>query len=231
MARTRMGQNVCVGAAAESDGASLRLVPAASPKHHGWRSFDATIGSLLEIDGGPASATVPPHVEDYLVSNWRATGSEVGDLAEWIRSKVFVREGDPDTLFEGLLGSEPTGSRWLDPGHDLPSGSVEFWRLPFEIYRRQPHGDKPGCTYAAAMRHGFRVKYVGLAPEVESVPEGTLVRVSLARAWSREVDEGARCWLQLSGWYPAKGVQLVERPAPTAANPPASNSCDDDIPF
>ncbi len=226
VARTRMGQNVCVGVARESDGAAFRLVPVRSPNHHGWRAFDAPIGSRLKIHGFPASDISPPHVEDYRVSHWRAIGNRVADLAGWIRSTAPIRDGGPQKLFDGLLDIEPSGSRWLDPAGALPPGSVEFWELPFDIFRRSATDGKSGCAYAAAKRHSFRVKYVGLEPEIESVPAGTIVRVSLARAWRRAGDKSDRCWLQLSGWYPARGVELIWH-----AEPPKSPRNDDGSPF
>ena len=43
--------------------------------------------------------------------------------------------------------------------------------------------------------------YVGFEEAVETIPAGTLVRVSLARWWDTNGTTEDRCSLQLSGWY------------------------------
>jgi len=43
--------------------------------------------------------------------------------------------------------------------------------------------------------------YVGFASPVDTIPAGTLLRVSLARWWDKYGETEERCSLQLSGWY------------------------------
>lgn len=68
-----MGQNVCVGAIASDDLASLRLIPVRSVGYGSWRDFKPEIGDVLDVNGRADRTAKAPHTEDYLVNRWVAS--------------------------------------------------------------------------------------------------------------------------------------------------------------
>lgn len=196
LAKTRMGSNVCVGAAT-ADGQLLRLIDAESPKYHSWRSFDARVGQIVALRGHKARDIVPPHVEDYLVQSWRNTGLVLRDTASWIRKRCRVWKGGRNAIFDGRIRFRPSGSGCVPRVQRyLPRSSVGFWELPDDLSRTDE------ARYKLWGSEPLSVKYVGCAPPKDVIPKGTLVRLSLSRWWSPPSgDEPEACWLQLSGWY------------------------------
>lgn len=43
--------------------------------------------------------------------------------------------------------------------------------------------------------------YVGFQNEIDTITTGSLVRLSLARWWTKNNSVDKRCYLQLSGWF------------------------------
>jgi hypothetical protein len=95
----------------------------------------------------------------------------------------------------------PAGTAFLGEGRPLPACSVGFWIARKVI--RQSKFEESGRSYWVPDGNLIRkVKYVGVDEPTALVPEGSLLRFSLAR-W-KEFPPGVgekRCYLQLSGWY------------------------------
>ena len=198
VAKTRMGQNVCVGAVNADTGELLRLIPRDGVAYHSWQDFRPAIGDLINITGAAATSVEAPHVEDYIVDNWSPTGKRAGDLAGWIRSRCTIWKGDRTCLFDGRLKFTSWGKGHVDRGDPLPSQSVGFWLLP-ETLNLEP-GDKKRYTLAGAM--SVSAPYVGLSDAPQQIAKGSIVRVSLSRWWAPEDgDMPQACWLQVSGHY------------------------------
>ena len=47
----------------------------------------------------------------------------------------------------------------------------------------------------------YRIKYVGFQTPLDCIPQGTVLRMSLANWWKKGDSDEERCYLQLSGWY------------------------------
>jgi len=197
VAKTHMGQNLCVGAASAEDGLLLRLIPRDGAEYHSWQSFDPDVGDLITISGTNSDQIDPPHTEDFLVDKFEPTGKRAKDLSRWIESRCTVWTGGRESLFDHKLHYTSTGKGHVFRSHSLPSCSVGFWQLPAN-FRLQP-GTK---RYLLQSRQPVRVPFVGLGTPPDTIHAGSIVRVSLARWWAPadgSIPEG--CWLQLSGWY------------------------------
>ncbi|PKH06677.1 hypothetical protein CXF93_12330 [Moritella sp. Urea-trap-13] len=120
----------------------------------------------------------------------------IPDLSTYIQKRVAPFKGCITGLFNNKLGFTRNGSPYINQSNGLPDNSVGFWLTTKEL-----------CLVEGKSRYKvkgeyYEVKYVGLQPAVESIPVGTLVRVSLARWWSPAPEEfEERCYMQLSGWY------------------------------
>jgi hypothetical protein len=83
----------------------------------------------------------------------------------------------------------------------LPSASTGFWiaTAAIGVSRSDDRGDRYRFPEGSTIRS---VKYVGMDEAIAVIPNGALVRFSLARwaAFPPGVDE-QRCYVQLSGWY------------------------------
>jgi len=197
VAKTRMGQNICVGAVHAETGDLLRLIPRADAAYHSWRKFEAEIGDLIRLAGARATAIDPPHVEDFLVDTWASTGNKERNLPAWIRGKCLVWKGDRSSLFDGKLRFNSRGTGRIERGDPLPTQSVGFWELPAPM-RLEPDNNK---RYALAGPVSLSAPYVGLVPPPKRIAKRALVRVSLSRWWAPDASRPEACWLQISGRY------------------------------
>lgn len=198
VAKTHMGQNICVGAVNADTGELLRLIPRDGSTYHSWQAFPHDIGDLITVKGSVARSVVAPHVEDFIVDDCNRTGKCAKDLAAWIRSRCTVWTGDRSCLFAGRLKFTSYGKGHLDRGDPLPDHSVGFWELPADL--RLLAGDKKRYSLAAPL--SVNAPYVGLGPPPKEIAAGSIVRVSLSRWWAP--DDGGMpeaCWLQISGHY------------------------------
>ncbi len=198
VAKTKMGQNICVGAVDAESGALVRLIPRQGAEYHSWQEFKADIGDLITVSGSKAGTVDPPHVEDFLVSSWKATGKSAKNLHNWITKHCVVWKGDRSKLFDGKLRFTSYGKGHVDRGDPLPAHSVGFWELPAPLTLES--GDKK--RYGMAGPLSISAPFVGLESPPATVPKGAIVRVSLSRWWAPDgSDMPEACWLQISGVY------------------------------
>lgn len=196
VSRTWAGNGVCVGALARNR-SNLRLTD-----QDGYPFLsDSTpyeIGQVWDIEYTPATNLQPPHVEDVVVTSSEFSYT-LSDLASSLASWVPAWRGGVRDLFEGKVkGPTARGSGYIQD--DIPSQSVGFWI---------PDKDLVGDWNSEGKRYyfwyePFRIPHVGVERNLDVIPEGALVRVSLAR-WYRpdDADEDfpERCYLQISGCY------------------------------
>jgi len=198
VAKTHMGQNLCIGAVEETSGRLLRLIPTDGAEYHSWQEFDADIGELIDVTGSTAASVDPPHVEDFIVSKWNKTGKATKNLSAWIRNRCDVWRGGRSSLFDGKLRFTSRGKGHIDRGDPLPANSVGFWELPAPL--RLESSDKKRYTMSGQLP--VSAPYVGVQSPLQRITKGQLVRVSLSRWWAPDdSDMPEACWLQISGCY------------------------------
>ena len=178
VAKTRMGSGACIGAITET-GQSVRLVPLnADPRDGANREYE--VGDIWKITGEPETSLTPPHNENFVVHS-KARLYRMEDTRELIGAIELLmppKPGDPHQLYGGLLKTTDSGSLYLPPGSDVPSYSTMFWRTdqPLTLERELRKlrylypTDNGGCT----------LTFVGFQKTLETIPAGTLLRVSLA---------------------------------------------------
>jgi ATP-dependent DNA helicase RecQ len=197
VAKTRRGNGACVGAIS-SDGRSLRLIPAAAPPNARLNE-EYTVGDWWEIQARPDSGLTPPHTENVLVVRADQVGT-MTDPRALICALMPPAAGGLDVLFEGRLQVAASGALYIDHAGGVPTHSTMFWLadrpLTRECQAKRIHYRYPGVE-------GGSLAYVGFQEPVDTLPAGTLLRVSLAHWWRPPDDPGAglRCYAQLSGWF------------------------------
>ena len=207
VAKTRMGRGACIGAITEK-GESVRLVPFnVDPRDGANKEYE--VGDIWKIISEPETPLKPPHIENIVVHKKSRLHPEkdTRDLISAIERLMPPKTGDPRELYEGLLKTTENGSLYIPPGDDVPSYSTTFWRTdkPLVLDRdlrklryRYPT-ENGGCT----------LTFVGFQKHLETIPAGTLLRVSLAHWWRPEKTPHAelRCYVQLSGWFLEEEIQ------------------------
>ena len=197
VARTRMGDGVCIGGMIERTGKLVRLMPG----NRSWQPADSAfrIGDIWEVNLRPRPHAKPPHVEDH--NAWKAEkAGTIPDLVSFITSKASLMMGEPAGLFTGRVLQRPGGSGYIDTTRPLPEHSVGFWIPPRDLTLVLVDG-KP--KYRLDSPTPFRLAYVGFETPIPIIEAGSLVRLSLARPWmsAEDIAERKRCSVQLSGWY------------------------------
>jgi len=140
----------------------------------------------------------PPHNDDVLVTAGRRIGT-LPDLTATLRRITNPLHGSIEELYERFLQFPGAGTGYVTRQTGLPSFSTQFWitdgRLSRDDFRAKIRYRYDGATIRT-------VTYKGMEDDpVFAVPQGTLVRVSLARWFDFGEAPNPKCYLQLSGWY------------------------------
>lgn len=194
------GTRRCIGGLTEA-GHSLRLRPSSGFYDE---SSPLKIGEVWDLSYDQSTRIELPHVEDVIVRQGQRVG-HIPDLRSFIKSVVQPRVGGISSLFNEKLKFTSRDSGYVSEG-DLPSWSTDFWVPDRALRLEGEHFIYDEITqighYQIPSQRGL--KYRGEPAPIEVIPEGSLVRVSLARLWKPQDAEPSferRCYLQLSGWY------------------------------
>lgn len=201
VAKTRMGSGACIGAITET-GESVRLIPFNEDPHDG-ANREYEVGDIWDITGEPETLLIPPHNENFVVHRKSRlhTTKDMKDLVSAIELLMPPKTGHPRVLYEGLLQNTENGRLHIAKQSGIPPYSTAFWRtdqpLTLDIEKQRPRYRYPtengGCTFT----------FGGFQEPLETIPAGTLLRVSLAHWW-RPKDKSTieeRCYAQISGWF------------------------------
>ena len=197
--KTRMMKpHLCIGGLDLEENRGLRLL-----QFNGLNQLADTpfkVGDIWDIDYIPKQSVKPPHVEDVLVQRCKFMRTQIG-MQQFLRERIHIWKGSPDNLFDGLLCATEAGSGYACIKAGIPNCSVGFW-LPDKDLQVTNEFGKVRYKYPTPNKIKS-LAYVGVAPPKDRLPEGFLLRVSLARWWSPSdmPQSEKRCYLQLSGWY------------------------------
>lgn len=220
VAKTRMGGGACIGGVTET-GKSVRLIPFNADPHDG-ANREYNVGEIWEIDAKPDNSLIPPHNENIVVYEKQLLhpAKDPKDLVSTIELLMPPKTGHPQELYEGLLKITGSGSLYIPAGDDVPYYSTTFWR-PDQPLTRDTEGRR--IRYRYATENGdCTLTFVGFQEPVETIPAGTLLRVSLAHRWrpKDEPDAEERHYAQLSGWFLEAEKQEEGKPPDEEKPPP-----------
>ena len=162
----------------------------------------------------PETSLIPPHNENIVVYEKQLLhrAKDPKDLVSAIELLMPPKTGHPQELYEGLLKVTGSGSLYVPAGDDVPHYSTTFWR-PDQPLIRDTEGRRIRYRYPT-QNGGYTLTFVGFQEPVETIPAGTLLRVSLAHRWrpKDEPDAEERHYAQLSGWFLEAEKQEKEKP-------------------
>ena len=199
IAKTHMKNGSCVGALADN-GKFLRLLD--EDGHNQPINTDFEVRQIWGIEFKERNYMRPPHIEDVLVTSKKLKGTlkeEITMLEIVEKFNIPIWHGNPDALFDGKLNWTHNGSGYINEENGIPNNSVGFWIPDMNLTKRISPFDKIQYSYPNIDWRNF--PYVGYSNSVDTILAGTLVRVSLARWWSKDQNTAEACYLQLSGWY------------------------------
>lgn len=188
----------CVGGITEG-GRYVRLLTSRGENQP--TTIEMSVRQVWQIEFIEKKDVNAPHVEDVLIQSQtikEVLNAETKVLDFITQRNVPIWRGSPDILFDGTLKWTTNGSGYIIK-EAVPAHSVGFWvsdkNLTKRIFREKTRYTYPN---ADAWRS---IPYVGFDKPVESIPAGTLIRVSLTRWWDTKGTTEQRCQLQISGWY------------------------------
>ena len=157
------------------------------------------VGQIWRISYAQKTNLVSPHSEDVMVqsSHLSATLSGV-EIKSFISKNCNVITGSLSNLFGGSVHSPLHAASYID-ATSVPNHSVCFWKSNVNLIYKNLF-DKDKYHYADA-KHDTYFTYVGVESVIGIIPQGSIVRMSLARWWSPPNSESKACYLQLSGWF------------------------------
>lgn len=197
--KTHKGKAACVGGLIINNNQFVRLLNPGNWDQYADTNFD--IGDIWDINFQNRKDLEPPHIEDVIIQSKKYL-RKIENISEFlINCGVTIYQGSPSAIFNGLLGWTGKGNGYIGNRDNLPLNSVCFW-----ISDKELNLDEDDKHYIYPSDNPFaRTKsfpYVGFENKVDTIPAGTLMRLSLARWWKPEdSDINERCYLQLSGWY------------------------------
>lgn len=197
VARTRMRHNhVCIGGHDLDQGfKGVRLLDLFGDHHTESSTF--SVGDVYEVDYLPSESARRPHVEDVYVRTSARIGAIDGLLA-FLSARVHPWAGGPSVLFDGMLHVTSHGAGYVPVNGPKPGRSTGYWT---------PDADMTATSSDSGIRLRYpsasgitRLTWVGACPCPNRIEAGTLIRVSLSRAFTRPgVPEGY--YLQVSGIF------------------------------
>jgi hypothetical protein len=197
--KTHKGRSACVGGLVLSNNRLVRLLNPGNWDQYEDTDFD--VGDVWDIQFYDRQGVVPPHIEDIIVQHKHYL-RRIGDISNYVlECGVKIFRGSPDQIFNGNLEWTVNGSGFIGNKERLPPNSVGFWISDRDLILNE---DFKHYNYSSADAITFtkRLPFVGFDPRVNIIPQGTLMRISLARWWKPiDSDLCERCYLQLSGWY------------------------------
>lgn len=199
VSKTKMSSNECIGGIVKDSGQFVRLLNTSG--YNQPINCDFKIGEVWDIDFIPRTNLKSPHTEDVLVTSKTYTKRVITNLVDWITGnfKDKLWRDSPDSLFNEMIRFTPNGSGFINGENRIPNYSVGFWISNKDLTRRD-YSKKVRYNYPSS--NWRNIPYVGKDEPIDTIPAGTLMRVSLARWWSPDHNDlEKKCYLQLSGWY------------------------------
>lgn len=194
VSKTKMKNAVCVGALLLDYDANIRLLNPGNRNQPEDTDFE--IGQIWNLRFIKRNPIHNPHTEDRIVLE-KTHVKDVESISDFLQSrKINLTVGNPNNLFEKKLEWHSNGSGFILEKNELPDFSVCFWKADKDLLLYSSYG-KSRYRYD----ENISFPYVGLVPPIQTIKKGTLIRMSLTRAFDKDKTGEKSSWLQLSGWY------------------------------
>lgn len=206
VSRTRMGDGmVCVGGVDIDNGVSVRLLTA-NGGHETAGDCPYEIWDIWDIDYYLSQRRPNPHTEDANVTRREKVDrvdapnmsvNRFSAVLEGLRIPLF--RGSLFSVFDGKLKLTDMDKLYISK-EDVPAYSTCFWINDKRLLGYESRGRWQYRYNNMSNMYGYTISYVGAGEPLDTIEEGSLIRLSLAHWWKPEdSDDEERCYLQLSG--------------------------------
>ena len=206
VSRTRMANGyVCVGGVDVDYHRSVRLLTA-NGGHETAADCPYEIWDIWDIDYYLSQRRPNPHTEDANVTRREkvdkvdAPNLSINRFAGWLeRARIPLFRGSLFSVFDGKLKLTDMDKLYISK-EDVPAYSTCFWINDKRLLGYESRGRWQYRYNNMSNRYGYTISYVGADEPLDTIEEGSLIRLSLAHWWKPEdSDDEERCYLQLSG--------------------------------
>jgi|YNPBryunderm2012_1023409.scaffolds.fasta_scaffold18022_4 hypothetical protein len=161
----------------------------------------------VQIEPAPEHRIRPPHTEDSYLHSSRQRGCLREPQAIRLyrglcrNPQIPMVQGGVTQLFHGMLRQDENSQSFYLTQSECPNYSTSFW-IPNHplLVTENSHGRLRAINHS----QNIDLRYTAVEPRIEcgeTIPAGSLLRVSLARFWRRNEDEEPRSYLMLSQYY------------------------------
>lgn len=198
VAKTYMKNAFCVGAYDITNKRNIRLFTCKCENQPIDTEFN--VGQVWGMEYTNRADIIKPHTEDVLVQTTSFI-KNIENISNFLFENMPIWRGNPTKVFDGLINFPYARSGRLELENAHLAQSVGFWaadkKLDLSILDNKKH-----YLYFGKGQEIFCFPYTGSIDKVETIPKGTLIRVSLTRWWSPpSVNIAKGCYCQISGWY------------------------------
>ncbi len=199
VAKTHMKHAFCVGAYDITNNKNIRLLTSKEDNQPLDTKFN--IGQIWDIEYIARHNISNPHTEDVLVQKVEFV-ENINNIVDFLIKNVPIWKGSPEKIFDGKINFPIGGSGYLEQEKSNLTSSVGFWMSDKDLELTILE-DKKHYLYFGEQVYAF--PFVGSMDKVETIVKDTLLRVSLTRWWSPNLNRSPkRCYCQLSGWFNSK---------------------------
>lgn len=199
------GGMVCVGGVDIDNGVSVRLLTSRG-SHETAEECPYEIWDIWNIDYYLSQRRPNPHSEDANVTRREkvdrvdAPNLSINRFAGWLeRAGIPLFRGSLFSVFDGRLKLTDMDKLYISK-EDVPSYSTCFWINDKRLLGYESRGRWQYRYNNMSNMYGYTIPYVGADEPLDTIEEGSLIRLSLAHWWKPEdSDDDERCYLQLSG--------------------------------
>lgn len=124
----------------------------------------------------------------------------INRFAGWLeRARIPLFQGSLFSVFDGKLKRTDMDKLYISK-EDVPAYSTCFWINDKRLLGYESRGRWQYRYNNMSNMYGYTISYVGAEKPLDTIEEGSLIRLSLAHWWKPEdSDDEERCYLQLSG--------------------------------
>lgn len=211
VSRTKFGQQRCIGGIILDQMKSVRLVQ--KDGSYWPDSSPLKVGGIWNLELQECASHEPPFFENVIALKGKQL-REIDSIRNFLIAnkehqhlEPIFWEGSVKDLYEGKVNFQSSNSRAFISVGNEPTMSTGFWTPSKDLVLQ---ADKKHYQYITLANYmGFEVQeiqeiaYVGEDAPLQTIPAGSLCRVSLAKPIKPHPDfEGPnRLYVQLSGWY------------------------------
>lgn len=197
LAKTRMKNAICIGAYDITNKRNLRLLTHAGKNQPINTQFN--VGQVWGMDYINSENITKPHTEDVLLQKTSFV-KNIENMSNFLLKNMPIWKGCPTEIFDNCISFPHGKSGRLERKNSHLAQSVGFWvadkNIELSILNNKKH-----YFYFGDRQEVFCFPYVGTMDKMETIPKGTIIRVSLARWWSPSKNKEKGCYCQISGWY------------------------------